>query len=76
MRLKSELYKKEQQIIVDKLLAILDLEHNHPLMLYHLDNNQELQQKIMNLIPEIHTFLLFMKCQLYANHINLNDPIF
>ena len=50
MRLKSELYKQEQEEIVNKLLTILDLEHNNPFILYHLDNNKELQQKIMNLI--------------------------
>jgi hypothetical protein len=27
MRLKSELYEKEQNEIIDKIIAILDLEH-------------------------------------------------
>ena len=47
-RVKSELYKQEQEEIVNKLLTILDLEHNNPFILYHLDNNKELQQKIMD----------------------------
>jgi hypothetical protein len=29
MRLKSELYKKEQEEIVDKIIKILDLENNN-----------------------------------------------
>ena len=59
MRLKSELYEKQQTDIIHKLITILDLEHNNPLVLYELDNNTELQQKIMELIPEIRTFFSF-----------------
>ena len=59
MRLKSELYEKQQTDIRNKLITILDLEHNNPLVLYELDNNTELQQKIMGLIPEIRTFFSF-----------------
>jgi hypothetical protein len=47
MRLKSELYEKQQTDIRNKLITMLDLEHNNPLVLYELDNNTELQQKIM-----------------------------
>jgi hypothetical protein len=59
MRLKSELYETQQTDIRNKLISILDLEHNNPLVLYELDNNTELQQKIMGLIPEIRTFFSF-----------------
>lgn len=59
MRLKSELYQTQQTDIRNKLIAILDLEHNNPLVLYELDNNLELQQQIMELIPEIRTFFSF-----------------
>jgi hypothetical protein len=59
MRLKSELYEKQQENIRNKLITILDLERNNPLVLYELDNNVELQQQIMSLIPEIRAFFSF-----------------
>jgi hypothetical protein len=49
MRLKSELYKKEQEIIVDKIIKILDLENNNKYTLYQLDNNFDIKNKILEL---------------------------
>ena len=49
MRLKSELYKKEQEEIVDKIITILDLENKTEYTLYELDKNEEIQkQKMLN----------------------------
>ena len=76
MRLKSELYKQEQEEIVNKLLTILDLEHNNPFILYHLDNNKELQQKIMNLIPEIRTFFTFYEMPAICEPHKFKRPYF
>jgi hypothetical protein len=59
MRLKSELYKKEQEEIVDKIVKILDLENKTEYTLYELDNNEEIQKQIMELIPEIRKWFLF-----------------
>ena len=59
MRLKSELYKKEQEEIVDKIVGILDLENKNSYTLYELDNNEEIQKKIMELIPEIRKWYSF-----------------
>ena len=59
MRLKSELYKKEQEEIVDKIVKILDLENKTEYTLYELDNNEEIQNKIMELIPEIRKWFSF-----------------
>jgi hypothetical protein len=59
MRLKSELYKKEQEEIVDKIITILDLENKNNYTLYELDNNEEIQKKIMELIPEIRKWFSF-----------------
>lgn len=42
MRLKSELYKKEQEEIVDKIIGILDLENKKSYTLYELDKNEEI----------------------------------
>ncbi len=59
MRLKSELYKKEQEEIIDKIIKILDLENKKTYTLYELDNNEEIQNKIMELIPEIRKWFSF-----------------
>ena len=59
MRLKSELYKKEQEEIIDKIITILDLENNKIYTLYELDKNAEIQNKIMELIPEIRKWFSF-----------------
>lgn len=59
MRLKSELYKKEQYEIIDKIITILDLENKTTYTLYELDNNEEIQNQIMELIPEIRKWFSF-----------------
>jgi hypothetical protein len=59
MRLKSELYKNEQNEIIDKIIAILDLENKNTYTLYDLDNHLEIQNKIMELIPEIRKWFSF-----------------
>ena len=59
MRLKSELYKQEQEEIIDKIISILDLEHKNTYTLYELDKNEEIQQKLMELIPEIRKWFSF-----------------
>jgi hypothetical protein len=59
MRLKSELYKKEQEEIVNKIITILDLENKTEYTLYELDKNEEIQKKIMELIPEIRKYYSF-----------------
>ena len=59
MRLKSELYKKEQKEIVDKIITILDLKNKTEFTLYELDKNEEIQKQIMTLIPEIRKYYSF-----------------
>ena len=59
MRLKSELYKKEQHEIIEKIITILDLENKNTYTLYELDKNEEIQNKIMELIPEIRKWFSF-----------------
>jgi hypothetical protein len=59
MRLKSELYKKEQEEIIDKIITILDLENKKTYTIYELDNNLEIQNTIMELIPEIRKWFSF-----------------
>ena len=59
MRLKSELYKKEQEVVIEKIISILDLTNKNTDTLYELDKNVEIQQKIMELIPEIRKWFSF-----------------
>ena len=59
MRLKSELYKKEQDAIIEKIINILDLKNKTEYTLYELDKNTEIQNKIMELIPEIRKWFSF-----------------
>ena len=66
MRLKSELYKKEQEEIIDKIITILYLENKTEYTLYELDKNEEIQKQIMELIPEIRKY--------YILHYNPNAP--
>ena len=59
MRLKSELYEKEQNDITDKIISILDLENKQTYTLYELDQNEEIQKRIIELIPEIRKWFAF-----------------
>jgi hypothetical protein len=59
MRLKSELYKKEQEEIVNKIITILDLKNKTEYTLYELDKNEEIQKQIMELIPKIRKYYSF-----------------
>lgn len=59
MRLKSELYKKEQDEIIEKIVNILDLKNKTEYTLYELDKNKEIQKQIMELIPEIRKYYAF-----------------
>ena len=45
MRLKSQLYKKEQEEIIDNICNILDFKNRNTYTLYELDNNVEIQKK-------------------------------
>ena len=59
MRLKSDLYKKEQEEIVNKIITILYLENNNLINLCDLDSDTNKQKQIMELIPEIRKYYSF-----------------
>ena len=61
MKLKSELYKEEQENILNKIINILELDDNNSIILYNLDNDKIKQDKILELIPEIRKFFSFTK---------------
>jgi hypothetical protein len=59
MRNKSDLYKEEQFLIVNKLINILKLDEDNSITLYDLDNNENIKNEIMDLIPEIKKYFRF-----------------
>ena len=59
MKLKSLLYKQEQDELVNKIIDILELDNENSIILYNLDNDQGKQNKILELIPEIRKYYSF-----------------
>jgi len=59
MKLKSELYKKEQQEIMNKIIEILNLDENNSITLYELDNNKKKHDEILKLTPDIRKYFTF-----------------
>jgi hypothetical protein len=59
MKLKRELYKDEQIKLSNKIIDILELDENNQIILYYLDNDEEKQNKIMKLIPELRKYFSF-----------------
>lgn len=53
MKLKTELYKKEQEIIQAKVVDLLGLNNNSTYLLSDLDLNEELQNQLMELSSDI-----------------------
>ena len=56
---KSQLYHKEQNEIMDKIINILQLDEESSILLYNLDNDKIKQQKIMDLIPDIRKYFTY-----------------
>ena len=69
MKLKSILYKKEQDELVYKIINILDLDNENSIILYNLDNDKIKQDKILKLIPEIRKYYSF------STIIGASEPI-
>jgi len=74
MRLKSELYQKEQSNILDKIIEIIDLDENNQITLYSLDNNISKQNKIMSLIPDIRKYYSFRDIKGAAEPNKIDRP--
>ena len=56
MRLKNDLYKDEQNGIIDKIIKIIDLDECNSLMLYDIDKDKKKQAEILELLPEIRKY--------------------
>ena len=59
MKLKSILYKKEQDELVDKIINVLELDDESSIILYNLDNDKTKQDKILELIHDIRKYYSF-----------------
>lgn len=59
MRLKSELYAKEQDEIITKIIKILVLDEKGCITLYDLDNDKNKQCMLLALLPDIRKYFSF-----------------
>ena len=59
MRNKHELYARQQHELIEKMMAILQLNENMQITLHKLDHDQDKKERIMNLIPQIRTWFAF-----------------
>jgi hypothetical protein len=74
MRLKTELYGKEQEDIKVELFALLRLDKNHSIALYELQKDTEKQQKIMNLLPQIRKFFSVGSTNVFVTPERMERP--
>jgi hypothetical protein len=75
MRLKSELYAKEQDNTIDKIIQIIGItEENNTITLHEIDNNEIMKQQLMDLIPEIRTWFSFAHINPISNPDNYKRP--
>jgi hypothetical protein len=67
---KYKLYKQEQENILDRLENILDFtEDRKEISLYHLDNDDNKQRRILDLLPDIRKYFALSK----SNVVNYPD---
>lgn len=74
MKLKKELYKKEQNDILNQLVDILDINNNPTFILYELDNDTQKQQQIIDLIPNIRKYFSLSNVRGIKNPETLKRP--
>lgn len=59
MRKKTELYAKEQDALIERILQILELDEHRSWILYDVDNDSEKQAQLMALVPSIRRYFSF-----------------
>jgi len=50
---KSEKFQKEREELINKLFNLLPLDEEHSFILYKVNNDTDLQKKILELVPDI-----------------------
>ena len=76
MRLKSILYKKEQDEILQKIINILDLDDENSITLHELDTNKKKQKLILDLIPTIRKYFSYKNVVGIANPTECKRPYY
>jgi hypothetical protein len=74
MRFKNELYDEEQETIKIELLSIIRLDDKNSIVLYHVDNDEEKQDKIMQLLPRIRTFFSMSRVTAFSYPERIQRP--
>ena len=74
MRLKSELYKKEQLELCDKIIKILDLSDDNTFILYEMDNDSTKQTEIMKLLPDLRKYFSYRMIRGIGEPEKMNRP--
>ena len=74
MRFKNELYHPEQEAIKGELLNIICLDDRNSIVLYHTDNDEEKQTKIMQLLPRIRTFFSMSRVTAFSYPERIQRP--
>ena len=74
MKLKSDLYQKEQNEILNKLINILEINNDSTIILYELDNDEIKQKQIIDLIPNIRKYFSLSNVRGIKNPETLKRP--
>jgi len=74
MKLKTDIYYKEQEEICNRILAILELDHRNSFVRSEIDNNEEKQQQIMDMKPEIKKYFACAKMAAFKPNFYVKRP--
>lgn len=74
MRTKKEVYKKEQNEIIDKIIDILSLNETNTITLYELDNDIEKQNELLSLIPIIRKYFSYNNIKAVGEPYRIKRP--
>lgn len=74
MKLKSVLYEKEQNELIDKIITVLDLNKTNQITLYELENDENKIKGIMDLTPELRKYFSFSSVHGLENPEKMKRP--
>ena len=75
MRLKTELYAKEQDMTIDSIIAILGVkDEKNTITLYEIEHNENIKRQLMELIPDIRKWFSFAHINPISNPDNYKRP--
>lgn len=74
MRLKSQLYQKEQEQIIDNIINILELDDKNSITLYELENDEHKVMSLMALIPILRKYFAFNSIKAISEPDRIKRP--